>query len=398
MAISSKKLIPQHIELLITLAGMTMFMAMCTDMYLPGFPLVAQALHVHIVDLQLTFTSFTLGVGAGQLFYGPISDRFGRKNPAIFGLLLFIGSSILCATATTLGHLVFYRFLQALGGAAGMVISRAIVRDKLSGVEMSAMMSAMSMIFVFSPAVAPSIGTLILHFATWPWIFLGLAIFGILVLVGILRLDESLSPENRSADGIKQSFKNYIAISKSPEYRSAGLILAASSFGTFGFVSSSAAVMMGSYGVSRANYGYLFAMLAMSLVLSNHFNLKYLGRFGVIGMLRRFTTVQTVSGLFVLIASLLHGPLWTILLPVLLCFACAPGIGANSMTLGMHRFPEMSGSASAMLGLVQMLGVSVVTALLAALHFDVVSKMGWAMFVGTFVALVQTRRIKYKIE
>jgi DHA1 family bicyclomycin/chloramphenicol resistance-like MFS transporter len=115
-----------HFRLLITLAAMTMFTAMCTDLYLPGFPLVAQSLHVQMVDLQLTFTSFTLGVGFGQLFYGPISDRFGRKNPAIFGMLLFIASSVLCATAHTLTQLVFYRFLQALGGAAGMVISEQL--------------------------------------------------------------------------------------------------------------------------------------------------------------------------------------------------------------------------------------------------------------------------------
>jgi DHA1 family bicyclomycin/chloramphenicol resistance-like MFS transporter len=395
---SKRYLIPQHIQLLLTLGSMTMFMAMCTDMYLPGFPLVAKALHVQMVDLQLTFTSFTLGVGFGQLIYGPISDRFGRKNPAIFGMVLFVASSVLCATATTLGQLVFYRLLQALGGAAGMVISRAIVRDMLSGVEMAKMMSAMSMIFVFSPAVAPSIGTVILHFATWPWIFLGLGLFGVLVLIGILGLDESLPNEKRSSDGIKQSFKNYIAISKSHEYRSAGLIMAAGTFVTFGFVSSSAAVVMGSYGVSRAKYGYIFVLLALSLVASNRFNQTFLHKFGVIGMLQKFTLVQTVSAVFILIASIKHAPLWLLLIPVLLCFACAPGMGANATTLGMHPFPEMAGSAAAMLGLVQMLGAAAVSAVLAALRFDVVSKMGWAMLLGAIISFIQARRIKVQID
>jgi DHA1 family bicyclomycin/chloramphenicol resistance-like MFS transporter len=395
---SKRRLVPQHIQLLFTLGAMTMFMAMCTDMYLPGFPLVAKALHVQMVDLQLTFTSFTLGVGFGQLIYGPISDRFGRKNPAIFGMVLFIASSALCATATTLGQLVFYRLLQALGGAAGMVISRAIVRDMLSGVEMAKMISAMSMIFVFSPAVAPSIGTVILHFATWPWIFLGLGFFGVLVLIGILGLEESLPAEKRSSDGIKKSFKNYIVISKSHEYRSAGLIMAAGTFVTFGFVSSSAAVIMGSYGISRARYGYIFILLALSLVISNRFNQKFLHKFGVIGMLRKFTLVQTVSAVFIFIASIKHAPLWLLLIPVLICFACAPGMGANATTLGMHPFPQMSGSAAAMLGLVQMLGAAVVSAVLAALHFDVVSKMGCAMLFGAIISFVQARRIKVEIQ
>lgn len=397
MATTKRRLVPQHIQLLFTLGAMTMFMAMCTDMYLPGFPLVAKALHVQMVDLQLTFTSFTLGVGFGQLIYGPISDRFGRKNPAIFGMVLFIASSVLCATATTLGQLVFYRLLQALGGAAGMVISRAIVRDMLSGVEMAKMISAMSMIFVFSPAVAPSIGTVILHFATWPWIFLGLGFFGVLVLTGILGLEESLPVEKRSSDGIKQSFKNYLVISKSHEYRSAGLIMAAGTFVTFGFVSSSAAVIMGSYGISRAKYGYIFILLALSLVISNRFNQKFLHKFGVIGMLRKFTFVQTVSAIFIFIASIRHAPLWILLIPVLMCFACAPGMGANATTLGMHPFPQMSGSAAAMLGLVQMLGAAVVSAVLAALHFDVTSKMGCAMLFGAIISFVQARRIKVEI-
>lgn len=213
-----------HIRLLVTLAAMTMFTAMCTDIYLPGFPLVAQLLHVQMVDLQLTFTSFTFGVGFGQLFYGPISDRFGRKNPAIIGLVLFITASVLCASATSLSVLIFYRFLQALGGAAGMVISRAIVRDRLSGVEMAKMMSVMGMIFVFSPAAAPTIGALILHWARWPWLFLALAIFGAVVLIGVVGLEESLPPENRNSHGVQQSFKNYWEISKSHEFRSAALI------------------------------------------------------------------------------------------------------------------------------------------------------------------------------
>ena len=122
-----------YLALVVTLAAMTMFTAMCTDLYLPGFPLVAQSLHVQMVDLQLTFTSFTFGIGFGQLIYGPLSDRFGRKNPAAFGLVLFIAASVLCGTAHTLKLLIIYRFLQALGGAAGAIIGAAASGGRGSG-------------------------------------------------------------------------------------------------------------------------------------------------------------------------------------------------------------------------------------------------------------------------
>jgi DHA1 family bicyclomycin/chloramphenicol resistance-like MFS transporter len=145
---------------------MTMFVPMSIDMYMPSFPAVADALGVHIVELQLTLSSFMLGTGLGQIIYGPISDRFGRKKPSYFGILIFLIASLLCTTATTLPALIGFRFLQAFGGSAALVCARAIVRDLLSGVEMSKMMSAMSMLFVLAPAFAPTIGSTILHWTS----------------------------------------------------------------------------------------------------------------------------------------------------------------------------------------------------------------------------------------
>lgn len=385
---------PNKYLLLFTLAGMTMFMAMCTDMYLPGFTSVAAALHVHVDSLQLTFTSFTFGVGLGQIFYGPISDRFGRRNPAIFGIILFVLSSLLCASAKTLGVLVFYRFLQAIGGAAGMVISRAVVRDRFSGIEMAKMMSAMSMIFVFSPAVAPTLGAAILRFGNWPWIFIALALFGILIFIGVMLIGESLPPEKRNDHGIAQSIKNYREIVKNPDFRGAATISAAGSFVTFAYVSSSASVLMGSYGVSRAKYGYLFALIAIGLIASNRANLSLVHKVGVMKMLGGFTIIQSISTLGILVTSIFHGSMWLLLFFVVICFGCAPGMNGNSMTIGMHPFPEKAASAAALLGLVQMFSASAVTALLTAIPGNLEIKMGVAMFLGALASLIQVRRMK----
>ena len=255
----------------------------------------------------------------------------------------------------------------------------------------------MGMIFVFSPAAAPSIGALILRWAHWPWLFYALAIFGVLVLIGVLNLEESLPLEKRNDHGIEQSFKNYIVISKSAEFRSAAIIAIGGSFVTFGYVSSSAAVIMGSYGASRAKYGVLFAVIAIGLVASNRFNIQFLSRFGVIGMLKKFTLVQTIGAILVCAASIAHAPLWALLTPIVVCFGCAPGMGGNAMTLGMHPFPEKAGSAAAMLGLMQMVGAGLISAILAAIHQDVVAKMGVAVLVGALISFVQARRIKVEL-
>ena len=383
-----------HLWLLITLAGLTTLPALCTDMYLPGFPAVAHSFHVQISALQLTFASFSLGAGLGQLFYGPISDRFGRRLPVLFGLILFIASSVLCGTATNLSELIIYRFLQALGGAGGMVIARAIVRDRLSGIEMAKMMSAMGMIFVLSPTLAPSIGSLILRFGHWPWIFIGLAIFGVIILIGTLGIQESLPPENRNEHGVKQALKSYREITQSHEWRSAALIAIGGGFLTFGYVSSSAAVLIGTYHVSTGNYGLLFALISIGLLTSNRVNIKFLHRVGLMGMLKRFTLVQTVAASLVLVASIFQAPLWILLTLIVICFGCAPGMSGNAMTLAMHPFPDKAGSASAMIGLAQFFGSGFIAAALAVIHGNVLIKMGIAMVVGASISFVQVRRIK----
>lgn len=373
---------------------MTMIPALCTDLYLPSFPAVSLAFGVRITSLQLTFTSFSLGAGVGQLFYGPVSDRFGRRKPALWGMVLFIAASLLCATATNLSQLVLYRFIEGLGAAAGMVISRAVVRDRLSGAEMAKMLSAMSLIFILSPTVAPSLGALILRWSLWPAIFNWLAVFGLVVLIGTLGIKESLSEERRNRAGFREILRSYIQVCSNHEFRSAALIAIGGSFLTFAYVASSAAVLMDSYHVSRDRYGLLFALISIGLVISNRVNMKFVHTLGIITMLRRFTLVQTLGAVSVLIACLAHAPLWVLLPLIVVCFGCAPGMGGNAMTLGMHPFPEKAGVASALMGLAQLFGSGFIAGALAIIHGDVVIKMGCAMLVGACISFIQVRRIK----
>jgi len=389
--------LPGHTRLLFVLAAMTMFVPMSIDMYMPSFPALADALDVHIVDLQLTLSSFMLGTGIGQILYGPISDRFGRKKPSFFGILIFVIASLLCTTATTLSSLIALRFLQAFGGSAALVCARAIVRDLLSGVEMAKMMSAMSMLFVLAPAFAPTIGSTILHWTSWHGIFFALMLFGALVALGLSTIPESLPAELRNDHGFKDAFGAYREILKNRDFRAAAVIMIGGSFVTFAYVSSSPAVLMGEYGVSRSTYGVLFGLISIGLLASSRINIKYVSKVGIHKMLLSFTAVQTASALLVILCAIFHAPLWALLFFVIICCGCAPGMAGNSMTIAMHPFPEKAASAAAMLGMLQMFASGFIGAILSVFHSHIVINMAAAMFIGAAMAFTQVRRVKQSL-
>ncbi len=389
--------LPGHTRLLLVLAAMTMFVPMSIDMYMPSFPSIAEDLGVHLVNLQLTLSSFMLGTAFGQIFYGPISDRFGRKKPSYVGILIFVIASLLCTTATTLPALIGFRFLQAFGGSAALVCARAIVRDLLSGVEMSKMMSAMSMLFVLAPAFAPTIGSTILHWTSWHGIFFALVLFAAVVGLGLSTIPESLPKERRNDHGFKDAFKAYKEILRNHDFRAASIVTMGGSFVTFAYVSSSPAVLMGEYGVSRSTFGILFGLISIGLLASSRINIMLVAKVGIHKMLLGFTAVQSTSAAVVLLCAIFHAPLWILLIFVIICFGCAPGMGGNAVTMAMHPFPEKAASTAALLGTLQMLASGFIGAALSFMHSHIVINMGVAMFVGALMAFIQVRLIKQNL-
>ena len=296
--------------LFVILGSLTMFGAMATDMYLPSFPLVAKSLGVHIASVQLTLTTFFIGMGIGQILYGPISDRFGRKRPMYFGITLFVVASLLCATATTLPTLLFWRFLQALGGAGGVVIARAIIRDRFAGIDLARAMTIMGMVFGIAPAIAPTIGSTILHFGSWHWIFIGLAAFGLYTLIGAGTVKESHPAERRTDHGILDAFRTYVEIIKVREFLIPVATVCSGSMLLFGYIASSPEIFMGHYKLSSTAFGLLFGLNSVGLIVAGQVNLKLLPKFGIEGMLKVFTRIQIISAMLVLITCLTHASLW----------------------------------------------------------------------------------------
>lgn len=376
---------------LFVLGSLTMFGAVCIDLYLPAFPRIAEALGVQVNDMGLTLTSFLLGMGFGQLFYGPVSDRFGRKRPLVVGIIVFVIASVMCATSTSLMSLVMWRFIQALGASAGIVISRAIVRDLYSGIEMAKAMTILGMVFALGPALAPSIGALVLLSGVWQWAFYSLAIFGAFMLIAVMTLPETHHSESRNNHGFIKATKSYGEIVTNKVFLTSALLFGADFAGFFSYVSSSPDIMMGVYGLNSTVYAIVFGLISLSLVVGSQINLRILPRFGNVKLLRAYTGIQLVGSILVLTAALFHAPLIVVLIPLLMVSSVASSIAGLSMTASMTPFAHLAGSASAMNGMFQMASAGIITAVLAVLPFDPVIQMAAVMLIAIAAAFYLSR-------
>jgi DHA1 family bicyclomycin/chloramphenicol resistance-like MFS transporter len=383
-----------------TLASLSAFPAMATDLYLPAFPAVAEQFGATTYEVQLTLSSFFYGMGIGQLIWGATSDRLGRKLPTILGIALFVLGSIACSFATNIWFLVIARFVQALGGAAAMTIVRAIVRDLFSGEEMARTMAAVMSIFMAAPILAPSIGALILHFGEWHWIFIGLAVFGVLAAFNFMRMPETLPMGLRQTNGVRAVISAYGAIVKNHEFRFAVMQSAAASLLLFAYVSLIPSVLMIQFGATPEQFGLFFGVNALSLVAGAQINRRVLRRIKTHVALRRFVLFQAAMAIVLFVVSHAAPVLWLILPLLMLTIGANTSIGGNSATLAMAPFQGSAAQASALVGVVQSLAAATSAAIVAFLPGQPLDKMTTTILavtgLTTGVLLLRERRFSRK--
>ena len=231
------------------------------DMYLPSFPTIAVEFGATAAQIQLTLSGYMIGFTLGQLAYGPLSDRFGRKYVLLSGITLYVAMTILCATAGDAETLATYRFFQAIGGGAGTVLSRAIIRDRYDGAQMAKVMTLMLTIILFAPMIAPVIGGYVLVWFGWRAVFWTLVIFGAAaILVILFGIRESLPPERRTTPGVRPVLRGYAAVLTHRE--AIGYVLAGGiTFGAlFAFLSGAPFVFIEYYGVAPEHLGFIFTL------------------------------------------------------------------------------------------------------------------------------------------
>ena len=337
------------------LALLTSLGPLSIDMYLPALPQMANDFGITTQRVANTLPAYFLGLALGQLIYGPLSDRIGRKTPLYFGLLLYICASILCTFANSEWSLIAARILQALGGCVGVVIARAAIRDRLDLQSSAQAFASMMIVMGIAPIIAPSLGALVLLYFSWPAVFVFLSAIGLICLICVhFFFQESLPVERRLNLNIKQVLNLYGAIFKQKSFRWPMLAGCFSGGILFCYISSSASILMDDYGLNQQQFAYAFGLNALGIMLLSSIN-KKLGRtFSVLQRLKIGAVLQLLGVLVLLSASLLSSvALWIVLIGMFLAISGIGFTGPNAMALAMAEQGERAGTASAVMGSMQ---------------------------------------------
>jgi len=326
------------------------------DMYLPGFPVIAASLHTTPEMLSYSLSSYFIGICAGQMLLGPLLDRYGRKRPLYGGLTIYILSSIGCAFAPTIEVLIVLRFFQAAGGCVGIVAPRAIIRDVFPVKESAKIFSMLILILGVSPIIAPTAGGYFTAHFGWHSIFIILSILTFLILLAVIfYLPESKQPDptfSLKPRPILASFKKVIT---NPQFYTYSLTGAMASAGLYAYLAGSPFVFMDLYHVTGQHYGWIFALIAAGLITSSQLNNILLRKHTSGQIIRASLSLQCIIVLILVLGTYNS---WLGLYGTITCiffYLCCQGFSfPNSSALSMAPFTKEAGSASALMGSIQM--------------------------------------------
>ncbi|MFD9500712.1 multidrug effflux MFS transporter [Streptomyces sp. NPDC060035] len=339
----------------LVLGGLTALPPLSMDMYLPALPAVTDALHAPAATVQLTLTACLTGMALGQLVVGPMSDRWGRRKPLLLGMIIYVVATAICAFAPSAELLIGFRLLQGLAGAAGIVISRAVVRDLFDGMEMARFFSTLMLISGVAPVIAPVIGGQVLRFTDWRGIFAVLTVVGVLLTLIVWKwLHETLPEKERHTGGIGdalRTMRGLLADRVFTGYMIAGSLAFAA---LFAYVSASPFVVQEIYGASPQTFSLLFGINSIGLITVGQINGKVLvGRISLDKALGFGLAVISLAAVaLLLMTSGVFGDVG--LLPVatgLFVLMSAMGLAMpNTNAQALMRTKHAAGSASALLG------------------------------------------------
>ena len=324
------------------------------DLCLPAFPEIQNALATGAGPVQLSLVSYFVALAVGQLAYGPLSDRYGRRGPLAIGFAIFLVASVGAALSPSIGALIGWRFVQGLGSCAGMVIARSIARDLESGARAAKLFAMMVLVLGVSPILAPSLGAGLISYSAWPitfWFMAGFAIVTLLVIA--LLLEETLAPAHRAAD-LSSAFVMYRRLLIDKSYLRAVLTGAFAQAGFFAYLAGSPQVLISLHGVSPAAYSLLFGLNALALIGSAQLTAPLLRRLAP----DRVVGVATVAYLALAIALLaatsfrFDGLVATVVL-LFLVTACLGTIAPITTMQAVENNPDAAGAASALMGSIQ---------------------------------------------
>ena len=374
--------------MVVFLGLLTAITPLATDLYLPALPIMPSELNTTASNIQMTIGVMTFGVALGQLFGGPISDTMGRKMPLVVGNLLCVISSIICAYAPSIEILLLGRFLQGLTGSVGVVISKAIARDFASGQELTKLFALLMMVNGLAPVIAPLVGGQLLLFTTWRVIFIILAVFSAILLVGSLLFRESLPKEKRVTGGVGVAVKNYITLIKDKPFLGQTLIQLFAFGGFFAYISGSSFVYQNIFGLSAQEFSYLFGINSCGIVLASAISSR-VSNVITAKQLLTFSLWQLTIGSLLFLVSMIFD--WSLIPVTTILFftVCTVSLfGSASFSMAMTKYGKMAGSASAILGFASMFAAGIVSPLVGIGGGHTGVPMGITMLVCAVLSLL----------
>jgi MFS transporter, DHA1 family, multidrug resistance protein len=371
---------PGTFALTALLAALSAVGPLSTDMYLPSLPDIARQLHASTARAQFTISSYLIGFAVGQIFYGPVSDRYGRKPVLLAAIALYCVASFICVFSTSIEMLIMARVFQAVGGSGGIVLTRAIVRDIYSGARAGRELSVIASVMALAPVLAPIGGGVLQTAFSWRAVFLTLVAAGLLgAAIVWLLLPETLKGRTAEPLSISSMARSYRIVARDPAYLAYLGITSASFAGLFAWISGSAFVLQNLYGLTPFVFGFAFAAGSLGYMTGSALAARFVQRFGIDGVLGVGSGACAIGGLG-MVAAVAFGlsSAWSLVVPMAVYLAGLGMVLPQGIAGAMTPFPERAGAASSLFGFVQ----QTVAALCGAAVGWFLAQSAWPLAVG----------------
>ncbi|WP_041076210.1 multidrug effflux MFS transporter [Bacillus sp. OxB-1] len=375
--------------IVILLGSLTAFGPLSMDMYLPALPTVAKDLTATTSLVQLSLTACLLGLAAGQLIFGPLSDIRGRRKPLISALITYAIVSVLSAFSPNIIVFIVLRFIQGLTGAAGIVIARAAARDLYSGKDLTKFMALLALVMGAAPIVAPIAGGAVLQFSSWPTIFIILGLYGLLMFFSVLSfLPETLPEEKRSEGSILAVFKTFKNLLSNRTFMGIALTQSLVMSSMFAYIAGSPFVLQNIYQITPQQFSLLFALNGLGIIIAS----QTVGRLSSTvkegKLLLAGLCISLTGSVLLLLGVILGLPLPIIVAALFLVVSSVGMVSATAFSLAMESQGKVAGSASAFLGLLPFIGGAIVSPLVGIAGDATALPMGIVIIVCSFSALI----------
>lgn len=372
------------------------------DMYLPGFPAIAADLGTTVAKVTLSLSSFFIGISAGQFLYGPLLDRYGRKKPLYAGISLYLIASLCCALVHSVEALIILRLFQALGACAGLVASRAMVRDLFDVSQNARVFSLLMLVVGVSPIIAPTLGGYITAAFGWKYIFFVLTLIAAVVLTAVhFTLPESRKPDTGLSLKPAPIVAGFLRVMREPQFYTYALTGAIASAGLYAYIAGSPYVFMELFRVSERQYGWIFALIAMGLIGSSQLNSVLLRTYKSEQIIKVALLCQVITAILLFAGSLLGKlELFSTIFFIFLFLCCQGCVFPNSSALSLAPFSRNAGTAAALMGGIQMSIGALTSATVSFLNNHTALPMTGVMAACALVAftilMVGGRIIRYR--